>query len=177
MGKPLPWAGFSAMVPFSAEEQKPLISLEVSFPSAPSPFWFASASQILFTQLSFILISASSSSPVTTSHASLLTDSMSWRSHTCPTPVWCWVKRLLNFGSDDPGKEQNMFRTQLQLLCAFAYPWSRLSEPEGLIWTLGAAEWLHLPSCCPDIASMVQLPENYPCCALSSFPWAWVFTA
>lgn len=111
------------------------------FPPTPSSLLLclASACHTLLLQLSFVLISTC---PVTTPHASLLTNSMSWCSHTCPAPIWCWVKRLLNFGSDDPGKEQNMFRTQLQLLCAFTFLRSQLSEPEGLIWALGTAEWL-----------------------------------
>lgn len=75
-----------------------------------------------------------STCPVTTPRAGLLTDSMSWCSHTCPAPVWRWVKRLLNFGSDDPGKEQNTFRTQLQLLCAFAYPQASCPNLKSELW-------------------------------------------
>lgn len=135
LGKPLLWATFS-VIHFSAMQQGRW-RIENSdfhggfFPPTPSSLLLclASACQTLFPQLSFIPIFTW---PVTTPDASLLTNSMSWCSHTCSTPIWCWVKRLLNFGSDDPGKEWNTFRTQMHLLCAFAYPQSQLSEPEGL---------------------------------------------
>lgn len=179
LGKPLLWASFS-VIHFSAMQQGRW-RIENSdfhggfFSPIPSSLLLclASACQTLFPQLSFIPISTW---PVTTPHAGLLTNSMSWCSHTCPTPIWCWVKRLLNFGSDDPGKEWNTFRTQMHLLCTFAYPQSQLSEPEGLIWALGAAEWLHLP--CPDSTALIaQLSENHPISTLFSLSQTWVFTA
>lgn len=178
LGKPLFWASF-CVIHFSAMQQGRR-RIENSdfhggfFPPTPSSLLLclASACQTLFPQLSFIPISTW---PVTTPHVSLLTNSMSWCSHTCPTPIWCWVKRLLNFGSDDPGKDWNTFRTQK---CTFvADPQSQLSESEGLIWALGAAEGLHLP-CGPDsTALIVQLSENHPISALSSLFQIWVFTA
>lgn len=180
LGKPLLWASFS-VIHFSATQQGRQ-RIEISdfrggFLS-PTPssllLCLASACQTLFPQLSFIPISTW---PVTTPHAGLLTNSMSWCSHTCPTPVWCWVKRLLNFGSDDPGKEQNTFRAQMHLLCAFADPQSQLSESEGLIWVLSASEWLHVPYGPDSTALIVQLSENHPISALSSLSQTWVFTA
>lgn len=33
---------------------------------------------------------------------SRLTDGVARGSHSCPSPIWCWVERLLNFGPDDP---------------------------------------------------------------------------
>jgi len=105
------------------------MSTEVSFPHPLLPFALLSICLSDFVpQLCFILISTP---PASMPHASLLTDSMSWCRHARPAPVWGWVKRLLNFGSDDPGREQSMFRTQLQLLCAFAYPRPQLPEPQA----------------------------------------------
>lgn len=155
MGKPLPWAGFSAMIPFSAMQQGKQ-STETSdfhwgfFPPTPSSLLLclASACQTLFPQLSSILVSTC---PVTTPHASLLTDSMSRCSHTCPAPVWCWVERLLNFGSDDPVKEQNMFRTATSLcLCIAMIPAIRTWRP-------------HLSSGCSRVASFAFLWSWFHC--------------
>lgn len=135
MGKPLLWASFS-VIHFSAMQQGRqrignCFSWRLLSPRPSSLLLcLASACQTLFPLLSFIPISTW---PVTTPHASLLTNSMSWCSHTCPTPIWCWVKRLLNFGSDDPEKEWNTFRTQMHLLCAFADPQSQISKPEGCL--------------------------------------------
>lgn len=140
LGKPLLWASF-CVIHFSAMQQGRR-RIENSdfrggfFPPTPSSLLLclASACQTLFTQLSFIPISTW---PITTPHAGLLTNSMSWCSHTCPTPIWCWVKRLLNFGSDDPGKRaKHIQNSNASSLCR-----CRPTVPAITTWRLDLSSW------------------------------------